>query len=132
MAAALGEQPFAQAEQFSCCGAEGPHLFLHLSIFPNHQQASHHRGLVHIQSTTALHQGFHNASMAGDCCAAGLLQTLSCVLPVSRCDKKWYLYRRGSVSFAGSVSSQSKNDLQAIANHEAFTTKTDPRSKSLR
>src|SRR5215831_10432508 len=47
--------------------------------------------------------------MGGDCCAAGLLQTLSCVLSVSRCDQKWYLYRRRSVSVAGSVSSQSVN-----------------------
>src|SRR5882724_8634094 len=44
----------------------------------------------------------------GDCCAAGLLQTLLHVLPVSRCDKWWYLYRCGSVSYAGSVSSQSE------------------------
>jgi len=26
-----------------------------------------------------------------DCCAAGRLQTLPCVLPVSGCDKRWYL-----------------------------------------
>src|SRR5882672_10404493 len=36
------------------------------------------------------------------------MQTLLHVLPVSRCDKWWYLYRRGSVSYAGSVSSQSE------------------------
>jgi hypothetical protein len=32
--------------------------------------------------TTAFDQSLHNASIGGDCCAAGLVQTLSCVLPV--------------------------------------------------
>ena len=50
-----------------------------------------------------------------DCCVAGLLQTLLFVLPVFGCDKKWYLYRRGSVFHARSMSSQDCADLQAIA-----------------
>ena len=54
---------------------------------------------------TTFNQSLHDASIGGDCCAAGLVQTLSCVLPVSGCDKRWYLYRRGSVLSAGSVSS---------------------------
>ena len=36
MGAALGQQPFAHAEQR--CGAEGPHLLLHFAVFPNNQQ----------------------------------------------------------------------------------------------
>jgi hypothetical protein len=42
----------------------------------------------------------------GDCCAAGLLQPLPCILPVSGCDKRWYLDRRGSVLSRGSMSSR--------------------------
>src|SRR5256886_7217195 len=60
--------------------------------------------------------------LSGAGCAAGQLQTLLCVLPVSGCDKRWYLYRRGSVSYAGSLSSQSGPDLQAIAFTKACTT----------
>jgi len=60
---------------------------------------------MYVLSTTAFYQSLHNGSLGGDCCAAGLVQTLSCVLPVSGCDKRWYLYRHGSVSSAGSVSS---------------------------
>jgi hypothetical protein len=40
-----------------------------------------------------------------------------CVLPVSGCDKRWYLNRRGSIFEAGSVSSEGNADLQAIAVH---------------
>jgi hypothetical protein len=83
-------------------------MFTMLLDFPvpaHHQQARHYRGLMYVQSTTAFDQSLHNASLGGDCCAAGLVQTLSCVLPVSGCDKRWYLYRRGSVLSAGSVPS---------------------------
>jgi hypothetical protein len=58
----------------------------------------------------------------GDGCAAGLLRTLSCVLPISGCDKKWYLYRRGSVCYAGSLVTTGFPDLQAIAPTNACTT----------
>jgi hypothetical protein len=71
--------------------------FWTFSLFKNNQQASHYRGLMHIQSTTTFYHGLHSTSFSGaDCCAAGL-QTLLYVLPVSGCDKWWYLYRRGSV-----------------------------------
>jgi hypothetical protein len=63
MAAAFGEQPGAQAEQLSGSGAEAPYLLLHFPVSPNHQQAGHHRGLMHIQSTSAFHQSLHNASI---------------------------------------------------------------------
>ena len=105
MGAAFREQPFAQTDQLSCRRAERSHLLLHFPVPANHQQASHYRGLMYIQSTTAFDQSLHNASLGGDCCAAGLVQTLSCVRPVCGCDKRWYLYRRGSVLSAGSVSS---------------------------
>src|SRR5438309_9950386 len=104
MGAAFREQPCAQTHQLSRSGAERSHLLLDFPVPSNHQQASHYRGLMYVQSTTAFDQSLHNASIGGDCCAAGLLQTLSYVLPVSGCDKRWYLYRRGSVLSAGSVS----------------------------
>jgi hypothetical protein len=63
------------------------HLFLHSPVSHNVQQARHDCCLMYVQSTTAFHQRLHNASLEGDCCAAGLLQTLPCVLPVSRFDK---------------------------------------------
>src|SRR5258708_5907910 len=105
MGAAFREQPFAQTHQLSCRRAERSHLLLDFPVPANHQQASHYRGLMYVQSTTALDQCLHNASLGGDCCAAGLVQTLSCVLPVSGCDKRWNLYRPGSALSAGSVSS---------------------------
>src|SRR5713101_2815313 len=106
MGPAFREQPFAHTHQLSRSGAERSHLLLDFPVPANYQQASHYRRLMYVHSTTALDQSLHNASIGGDCCAAGLVQTLSCVLPVSGCDKRWYLYRRGSVYLAGSVSSQ--------------------------
>jgi hypothetical protein len=84
MAAACGEQPGAQAEQLSGSGAEGPYLLLH---FPAFSQPSTSRPPpwpdahpIHIRGSTRVRL---TPPWGGDCCAAGLLQTLSCVLPVS-------------------------------------------------
>jgi len=63
MGAAFGEQPFAQTHKLARGGAECPHLLLHFAILQYDQQASHDRGLMHIQSTTAFNQGLHNASV---------------------------------------------------------------------
>jgi hypothetical protein len=52
----------------------------------------------HLQSATTFYHGLQSTCLrGGDCCAAGRLQTLLYVLPVSGCDQWWYLYRRGSV-----------------------------------
>src|ERR1700680_3720604 len=109
MSTAFRKQPFAQAHQLSRGGAERSHLLLGFPILENHQQASHDRGLMHIHSTTAFHQSLHDASSA-EAIAAPQVCYKHChaSFPFSGCDKTWYLYRRGSVSPAGSVSSQSK------------------------
>src|SRR5437667_7908035 len=126
MGAAFREQPFAQTHQLSRSGAEGSYLLLDFPVPANHQQASHYCGLMYVQSATAFDQSLHNASLGGDCCAAGLLQTLSCVLPVSGYDKRWYLYRRGSVSSAGSVSSHRLPTFKQSPTTNACITETDP------
>src|SRR2546428_5432000 len=62
----------------------------------------------------------------GDCCAAGLLQTMSFVLPVSGYGKWWYLYRRGSVFYAGSVSSQGMSRPPSNRHPRVLVAQTDP------
>jgi len=52
------------------------------------KQPGHDCSLMYVQSTTVFDQSLHSASIGGECCAAGLEQTLSCVLPVSGCDKR--------------------------------------------
>ena len=88
MGAAFREQPFAQTHQLSRSGAERSHLLLDFPVPANHQQVSHYRGLMYVQSTTPFDQSLHNASSRGNCCATGLVQILSCVLPVCGCDKR--------------------------------------------
>src|SRR5436309_11666253 len=126
MGAAFREQPCAQTDQLSRGSAERSHFLLNLSVLADDQQAGHYCGLMYVQSTTAFDQSLHNASLGGDCCAAGLLQTLSCVLPVSGYDKRWYLYRRGSVSSAGSVSSHRLPTFKQSPTTNACITETDP------
>jgi hypothetical protein len=75
MGAAFSQQPFAQTHQLSRRRAERSYLLLDFPVLANHQQASHYRGLMYVQSTTAFDQSLHNASLGGDCCAAGLVQT---------------------------------------------------------
>jgi hypothetical protein len=86
MVTVFGSQPIPQLEQFTRGRTEASQLFLYFAALANHQQAGNDRCLMYVQSTTAFQSGFHNASIGGDCCAAGLLQKLPYVLPVSTCD----------------------------------------------
>jgi hypothetical protein len=47
-------------------------LLLNLFVLADDQQARHYCGLMYVQPTTAFDQSLHNASIGGDCCAAGL------------------------------------------------------------
>ena len=87
--------------------AKRSHLLLDFSVLPNNQQTSHDGGLMHIQSTTTFDQGLHNTSLA-EAIAAPRVCYRHCYasFPISGCDKKWYLYRRGSVLPTGSTSTQ--------------------------
>jgi len=59
-----------------------PKVRVSLWTFPNNQQAGHHGGLMHIESTTAFHQSLHDASLAEAIAAPQGLFEMLCVLPV--------------------------------------------------
>ena len=70
---------------------------------------------MYVQSTTAFDHSLRNASIGGDCCAAGLVQTLSYVLPVCGCEKGDTFTGAGQ-SYRRDLCHHIGYDLQAIAN----------------
>src|SRR5436189_291363 len=60
--AAFPLQPLTQGQQLARGGAKGSNLFLHFPVRQHGQQASNHRRLVNIQTTTALNLQLHIAS----------------------------------------------------------------------
>src|SRR5215471_6906983 len=70
---------------------------------------------MHIQSTTTFHQDLHTASLRGDCCAAGLLQTLSYVLPGALGTTKCDTFTGAGQPATRDLCHHRGTDLQAIA-----------------
>jgi hypothetical protein len=62
-------------DQLSCSSAERAHLLLDSPV-PADDQPSGHCGLMYVQPTFTFDESWHNASIGGDCCAAGLVQTV--------------------------------------------------------
>src|SRR5882762_1127610 len=118
LGATFREQPFPQAQQLARARAQCPNLLLNLPIPQSNQQTGHHGSLMHSEPTTAFYQGLHDASIAGR-----LLRRrpgADTAIRPSRFRVPQTVVR-GSVSYTGSVSSQSVPDLQAIAFNEGCT-----------
>ena len=87
-------QPVPQRLQIARHRPEGPDLLARPLARGADQDAGDDRLLMHVQSATPLNDDLHPRLHPGegDRDAAGIVETLLCVLPVSEGDKEWYLY----------------------------------------
>ena len=92
------------------------------------RQARHHRLLMHVQPGTPLDHHLHHRLLRieGDRDAAGTIETLPRVLPVSGGDKEWYLYATRAGLLIGVASHRRDVSLNTIARREARTNRPAP------
>jgi hypothetical protein len=102
--------------QLSRRGAERSHLLLDFPVPANHQQASHYRALMYVQSTTPFDQSLHNVSSGGDCYATGPVRHI--MRPSRLRVRQKVIPLPARVSLIGGICViTSATGLQAIANY---------------
>src|SRR5271157_4791938 len=97
------------------------------------RDAGDDRLLMHVQPTTPLNDCLHPRLHPGEGerDAAGKVETLPCVLPVSRGDKEWYLYAARARLLIGVASHRRVVSLNTIARGETRTNRPAPPPFSL-